>query len=91
MTNKTLNNTNPDELKANVPDAQVYGDPDTWVCICKAWSKEQGWMKSTKALQLGEGILVQVSTQQGNNIAEALTYVPGAIIRERQDGTYEIW
>ena len=33
----------------------------------------------------GLGCLVQVTTQQGNYIAEALTWVPGAKIVERYD------
>lgn len=44
-------------------------------------------MKSTKAMQLGEiGVLVQVSTQQGGNIAEAVTFVPGASISTDENG-----
>jgi len=38
-------------------------------------------MKSTKAMQIdGIGCVVQVTTQQGENIAEALVMVEGAII-----------
>lgn len=80
MTDKTLNNTNMKDLEKNVPDVQIHGNPDAWLCICKASSKEQGWMKSTKAMQMRHGVLVQVSTQQGDHVAEALTYVPNANI-----------
>ena len=79
MTEKTLNNTNMDELKQNVSDVQIHGDPGAWKCVCKASSKEQGWMKSTKAMDIeGLGVLVQVSTQQGTEVAEALTFIPHA-------------
>ena len=44
-------------------------------------------MKSTKAMDVGTGCVVQVTTQQRNtdltySIAEALTYVPGVKIVE---------
>jgi len=40
-------------------------------------------MKSTKAMEIyGVGCVVQVTTQQGDNIAEALTFVPNSKIKE---------
>lgn len=88
---KTLTVTNMDELKAQVADVQVHGDPGLWVCLAKASSKCQGWMKSTKAMQIDDlGVIVQVSTQQGDHVAEALTFVPGAAIQERDDGIFEL-
>lgn len=89
MTDKTLNVTNMEELETSVSDVQVYGDPGRWKCLCKVSSKEQGWMKSTKVMQIYKGVLVQVSTQQGDNIAEALTFVPGASLEEK-DGVLKI-
>lgn len=74
---KTLENTKASAAKKNVKDIQFYGDGDTFKCISKAWSKSEGWMKSTKAMNVGCGIVVQVSTQQGDNVAEAVCYVPG--------------
>lgn len=63
-------------------DVKVFGDPDRWVLLCKASSESQGWMKSTKAMQIfGVGCLVQVTTQQGDNVAEAITFVPGVSVR----------
>lgn len=64
-----------------MPDIEVVGDPGAWVLIAKASSQAEGWMKSTKAMELDTGCLVQVSTQQRNHdgsyaIAEALTFVP---------------
>lgn len=42
-------------------------------------------MKSTKALEIGEyGCFIQVSTQQGNNVAEAITFVPNLQISEKK-------
>ena len=40
-------------------------------------------MKSTKEMEIvGIGCVVQVSTQQGDNVAESITFVPGVKIRE---------
>ena len=38
-------------------------------------------MKSAKAMEIrGVGCVVQVTTQQGDHVAEALTFVPGVEI-----------
>jgi hypothetical protein len=48
-------------------------------------------MKSTKVLPIANlGCLVQVSTQQGDHVAEALTFVRGASLTQRPDGTYAL-
>lgn len=66
---------------ANISDLKVFGNGDTFQLICKASSPAQGWMKSTKAMQIdGVGCVVQVTTQQGDNVAEAITFVPGVKI-----------
>ena len=66
---------------ANISDLKVYGNGDTFQLICKASSQSQGWMKSTKAMQIdGVGCVVQVTTQQGANVSEALTFVPNVRI-----------
>jgi len=79
---KTLDNTSK-ETAAAVKDMQIHGDPDAWKCLAKASSKAEGWMKSTKAMEIkGKGVLVQVSTQQGDQVAEALAFLPGTKIRE---------
>lgn len=77
---KTLNITNIEEAKKNISDIQVYGDGDTFKLLCKASSKDQKWMKSTKVCNVPGGCIVQVSTQQGDNVAEALTFVPNVNI-----------
>lgn len=76
MSNKTLNITNQLEVKEKISDIEVFGK-DLFLCASKASSKEQGWMKSTKICNLPNGMLVQVTTQQDNNVAEALEFVPG--------------
>jgi len=78
---KTLSNSTVSGAKKNVSDLIIYGDGDTFKLICKASSKAEGWMKSTKAMQIdGVGCVVQVTTQQGDNVSEALTFVPGVKI-----------
>lgn len=79
---KTLDNVNVADVKAKVSDVKVFGNGDTFQLLCKASSAEQGWMKSCKAMEIaGVGCVVQVTTQQGDQVAEALTFVPGVVIR----------
>ena len=84
---KTLQNTDANGAKKNVSDIQFWGDGDTFKLISKASSQKEGWMKSTKAMQVGSSVVVQVTTQQRNPngsyaVAEALTTVPNALIHE---------
>lgn len=88
---KPVSNTNPEEAKASIPDLKLHGNPNIWVCISKASSEEQGWMRSTKAMCVtGLGVLVQVSTEILGIPSEALTFIPGASILKNTDGTYEL-
>ena len=83
---KTLHNTDVSGARDNVKDIDVFGDGDMFQLLCKASSKSEGWMKSTKAMQIdGIGCVVQVTTQQGDHVSEALTFVPGAVIVEEED------
>ena len=78
---KTLHNSTVSGAKKNVSDLVIFGNGDTFKLICKASSKNEGWMKSTKAMQIdGVGCVVQVTTQQGDNISESLTFVAGVKI-----------
>jgi hypothetical protein len=92
MTKRTLDNTDKRSTEANVSDVKTAGNPYAWKLICKASSEAEGWMRSTKALQVeGGGCLVQVSTLQRdvdgyNSVAEALTYVPGVIVIADKNG-----
>ncbi len=79
---KTLHNSTVSGARKNVKDIVVFGNGDTFQLICKASSKAEGWMKSTKAMEIdGVGCIVQVTTQQGDNVSEALTFVPGVKIK----------
>jgi hypothetical protein len=75
---KTLNNTEVSGAHKNVPDLEVYGDGDLFKLLAKASSKKEGWMKSTKGMDVGTGVVVQVTTQQDDQVAEALCFIPGA-------------
>lgn len=85
--NKTLTNTTASQAKDNVKDIVFWGNGDTFKLISKASSVKEGWMKSTKAMEIeGLGCVVQVTTQQGDYIAEALTFVPNVKIEEFYGG-----
>lgn len=84
---KTLNNSEINQARKQVKDIEVFGDGDKFKLICKASSKFEGWMKSTKAMEIKNvGCVVQVTTQQGENVAEALCFVPGVEIEEDENG-----
>lgn len=86
MNEKTYGNTTASHAQKNVKDIEFWGNGDTWRLLSKAWSKEEAWMKSTKAMEIpGVGCLVQVSTQQDDIVAEAVTFVPGVKIEEIKD------
>ncbi len=85
---KTLDNTTAEKAVEKVSDLKIWGEGDAWKLICKASSEKEGWMKSTKAMNIDEGgCLVQVTTQQRNpdgsySIAEALAFVPKSMVYE---------
>ena len=84
---KSLHNTCANGATKNVKDIVFWGDGDTFKLISKASSEAEGWMKSTKAMQCGSDVVVQVTTQQRNpdgsySIAEALTTVSNKKIEE---------
>ena len=115
---KTLHNSNASGATKNVKDIVFWGNRDTFKLISKASSQEEGWMKSTKAMEIeGVGVVIQVTTQQRGmqerrylltkelvqkygeenrptweetletdwDVAEALTFVPGAKIVDERD------
>jgi hypothetical protein len=85
-TAKTLSNTTAKVASKQVKDIEFWGNGDTFKLISKASSKSEGWMKSTKAMQIPRvGCVIQVTTQQGDNVAEAVTFVPGVTIIENKD------
>lgn len=64
---KTLGNTDQNTAKSNVSDMVTFG-ADVFKLISKASSQNEGWMKSTKAMEIEKvGCVVQVTTQQLND------------------------
>ena len=94
---KALDVTSVEDAKKKVSDIKVVGNGDTFQLLCKASSESQGWMKSAKACQIdGAGCIVQVTTQQKNidgtySVAEALTFVPEAKIKEDVNGGRKLY
>jgi hypothetical protein len=84
-----------DDLKLG--GVKKEGNPDQLVLLFKVQQNAMDdsvgklWMKSTKALQVGAGCFVQVSTERRNPdgtwaIAEAVTWIPNVKIGEDQSG-----
>ena len=87
MNEKTLHNSDVSGARHNVKDIVVVGNGDMFRLLCKASSQAEGWMKSSKAMEVPGGCVVQVTTQQRNPdrswaVAEALTFVPGVKIAD---------
>ena len=77
------------EFAANNPGTKVIGDPDKWVIICGV--KNRKMHKTTKAMEVPGGVLVQVTSAhfepESGKIApvsagEALHYLPGVTIHK---------
>jgi len=84
---KVLDVKNIEDAKAKIPDIQVVGNGDAWQLLSKASSKSGNWMKSSKALAIpGYGVVLQVSTQQGTNVAESLVAIPNVKITDDMNG-----
>jgi hypothetical protein len=84
---KTLGNTCSNGATKDVKDIVFWGDCDVFKLISKASSQSEGWIKSTKAMQAGSSVVIQVTTQQRNTdrsyaVAEALTTINNAFIGE---------
>jgi hypothetical protein len=96
-TEKTLSNSANSTVKDNVPDVVLMGvKSNNWRLMCKAFSKNEGWMKSTKGLNLSTNqVLVQTTTQQKNSdgsysIADTLICVNGNLIESDEEGIFII-
>lgn len=88
---KTLDVTSAEDLKTKVSDVKVIGNGNSFQLLSKASSVQEQWMKSTKAYEIpGSGCIVQVTTQQGLNVAEALVFVPGVSVVEDENGGHKL-
>ena len=83
---KTLKNTDSSGTTHNVPDVEFFGISDMFKLISKAHSDKEGWMKSTKAMEIqGAGCVIQTTTQQRNPdgsyaLTDALVFVPNVSV-----------
>ena len=83
---KTLKNTDSSGTTHNVPDVEFFGISDMFQLISKAHSDKEGWMKSTKAMEIqGAGCVIQTTTQQRNPdgsyaLTDALVFVPNVSV-----------
>lgn len=88
---KPLNIQNIAQAKQKINDIEVFGNGDLFRLMSKASSKSGNWMKSTKVMEIeGAGCVVQVTTQQGDNVAEALTFVPFTKVEEDENGNLKL-
>ena len=93
MKDKTLSVENSNDAKEKISDIKFVGNPDTFKLLCKASSEEEGWMKSTKVMEVDNGCIIQVSTQQRNpdgsySLAEAITFASETKIKEKNNKIY---
>ena len=84
---KSLGNTDQNGARKNVKDIVIFGE-DLFKLLSKASSEKEGWMKSTKAMQVPTGCVIQVTTQQWDQVAEAVCFIPGAKIVEDENGRH---
>jgi hypothetical protein len=79
---------------ADLPDeVKTYGDPDQLKVLFKAQGK--GWKKSTKALELPDGCLVQVTTERQSADgdwanAEAVVFIPNVKLERTEPGAFRL-
>ncbi len=67
MDEKTLDITDSKGAHDNISDLKTFGNPDLWKLLCKASSQKEGWMKTTKIMDIGnDRSLIQTETQQRN-------------------------
>ncbi|GAJ06774.1 unnamed protein product [marine sediment metagenome] len=91
MKEKTLDTSGQNPARKAVSDMKVIGNTDNFKLLFKASSENEGWMKSTKAMQVdGVGCLIQITTQQKNvdgtySLAEALVFMPNTRIVEDEN------
>ncbi len=70
----------------------ISGDPDQLQLLFSATAKSRAWKKSTKAMTVPGGCVVQVSTEYVNpggsrSVAEAVTFVPNVEVVKDKKGS----
>ena len=82
--------TSKKNINKKASDTVTWGNQNLFKLICKASNAKEGWMRSTKAMEAGNHVVVQVSTEQRTPsgeivVTEALTTVENAWICEEKD------
>lgn len=72
---------------------EVFGNPDQLKLLFKV--QGPGWKKSTKAMELPNGCVIQVTTERQSNDgdwanAEAMVFVPDVALQEVEDGSFRV-
>ena len=85
MTERVLDTAPNNPARQAIVDLKTTGMPDLFRLISKASSNEMGFMRSTKAFDTGDGVVLQVSTLHKGVPAESVTFVPGVRIENGPD------
>ena len=78
----------PQEVKISPSkrDVEKIGRDGLFQLICRTSSKKEGWSKTTRAMTIRSGCLIQVSTTNNGNMAESLVYIPNVTIQKDDNG-----
>ena len=92
MSTRPVNVVSAEDAKAKVNDVVIVGNGNLFQLLCKASSESQGWMKSSKAMEIpGLGCVVQSTTREkGERPAEAMVFVPDCRIEPDVNGGRKI-
>lgn len=85
MTERVLDTAPNNPARQAIVDLKTTGMPDLFRLISKASSNEMGFMRSTKAFDTGDGVVLQVSTLHKGVPAESVAFVPGVRVEEGPD------
>ncbi len=74
------------DAKKVMPDLKTFGNGNLFKLIARESSEDEGWIKSTRVMNIERlGCALQVSTQLRDQVAEAICFVPGAQVFEKDD------
>ena len=64
-------------LEAEAPRVELFATERGWEPVCRACCEAEGWVRTTRRLQVPGGHLYQTETQQaGIGVSQALAFVP---------------
>lgn len=87
MKEKKLDVLSVDDLKARSQGQGIktFGNPNTWIVLCKTVNASEGWSNSTWVMQVGVGVIVRtVKTRQNPDktvsLSESQTCIYGVML-----------